>query len=216
MILVPFACAAGVALAEEPADTKVATEEAVAKSPEVAAEPALSSEASPKKDTHQLPKYIEEVVQMSEAGMSPLVLTTFIENSGIAYEPTGADLLAMKKRGVPDEVMVVMLAKSAAIKAEYDAARKAASKRIAAPAIVRSLSTDGELDPESYEFFWYHHAYPRALAGSYRTLAPYAQSFYFDRPHRYRRDRGPTWPTDGFDRNSLRSRSSSGFVVRSR
>lgn len=135
---------------------------------------------------------------MSEAGIASEVLVRYIEGSGIAYEPTGADLIAMKQRGVPAEVMVVMLARSSAIRAEYEAARK----KIAAPAIVRTLVTDGHLDPESYEFFWFHHAYPRALAGSYRTLSPQAQSFYF-RSSRKGHNGGPKWRTDGFERRSL-------------
>lgn len=159
---------------------------------------AADAKATPSPKPHALPKGIEEVVRMSEAGLAPEVLTRFIENSGLAYEPSGADLIEMKRRGVSDDVMVVMLAKSAAIKAEYDAARR----KVAAPAIVRTLSTDGQLDPESYEFFWFHHAYPRVLAGSYQTLSPYTQSQYH-RGSRKAHDAGPKWRTDGFSRDSF-------------
>lgn len=155
---------------------------------------------SPK--AHVLPKGIEEIVRMSEAGVSPEVLTRYIEDSGLAYEPTGADLIAMKRRGVPDDVTVVVLARSSAIRAEYEATRK----KIAAPAIVRTLSTAGQLDPESYEFFWFHHAYPRVLAGSYQTLSPFTQSSYY-RGSRKTHDAGPKWRTDGFSRDSFRSES---------
>ncbi len=162
-------------------------------------EPANAAAAA-KPRAHTLPKGIEEIVRMSEAGISNEVLKRYIENSGLAYEPTGADLIAMKQRGVPDEVTVVMLARSSAIRAEYEAARR----RIAAPAIVRTLATDGQLDPESYEFFWFHHAYPRALAGSYQTLAPYSQSYLRGRSYRDS-DAGPKWRTDGFARESFRA-----------
>jgi len=197
--LVALLMSVGVVFAQEKsteanAPAKSATAPAKAESDKTAV--ASSSNATPK--PHALPKGIEEVVRMSEAGIAPEVLTRYIESSGTAYEPTGADLIAMKQRGVPDDVTIVMLAKSSAIRAEYEAARK----KIAAPAIVRTLATDGQLDPESYEFFWYHYAYPRALAGSYQTLSPYAQPFYY-RSSRKGNDSGPKWRTDGFSRSSF-------------
>jgi len=186
---------------EKPAKEAAAAKPSTASTEAVAGSaPAGKEPAAAKPQT--LPTGIEEIVRMSEAGVSPEVLTRYIESSGIAYEPTGADLIAMKQRGVPDDVTVVVLARSSAIRAEYEAARR----KIAAPAIVRTLSTDGQLDPESYEFFWYHHAYPRALAGSYQTLSPSAQSYHF-RGSRKTHDSGPKWRTDGFTRDSLRSES---------
>jgi glucose/arabinose dehydrogenase len=137
----------------------------------------------------------EEVVAMSEAGVSKELLVKFVESSAKVAQPTGADIIAMKARGLPDEVIVTLMARGAV------QAREAQARRtVAAPAIVRQLSTDGQLDPESYEFFWYHHAYPRALASSYQTLAPYSPSYY-QRGNR-NRDRIP-WRTDGFAGDSL-------------
>lgn len=196
--LIAVGATVGRAPAQEKAAVSTGGEKSSTAPAKVEATAAADAKVSPSPKPHALPKGIEEIVRMSEAGLAPEVLTRFIENSGLAYEPTGADLIAMKRRGVPDDVMVVMLAKSSAIKAEYDAARK----KIAAPAIVRTLSTDGQLDPESYEFFWFHHAYPRALAGSYQTLSPYTQSYYY-RGSRKTHDPGPKWRTDGFARGSF-------------
>ena len=137
----------------------------------------------------------EEVVAMSEAGVSKELLIKFVESSSKVGQPSGADIIAMKARGLSDEVIVTLIARGAV------QAREAQARNIvAAPAIVRQLSTDGKIDPESYEFFWYHHAYPRALASSYQTLAPYSPSYY-QRGNR-NRDRVP-WRTDGFVGDSL-------------
>lgn len=192
-------CASAVA-AQEKAAEAVAPQRSTTAPARTEADTSASKPADPAPKPHALPKVIEEIVRMSEAGIAPEVLTRYIESSGTAYEPTGADLIAMKQRGVPDDVTIVMLAKSSAIRAEYEAARK----KIAAPAIVRTLATDGHLDPESYEFFWFHHAYPRALAGSYQTLAPYTQPYYFRSSHK-NSSPGPRWRTDGFSRNSFRT-----------
>jgi len=116
-----------------------------------------------------------------------------VETSARIAQPSGADIIAMKARGLPDEVIVTMMHRSIA-----QAREARARQTVAAPAIVRQLSTDGQLDPDSYEFFWYHYAYPRALASSYRTLAPYSPSYY----QRYGRNRVP-WRNDGFPRDSL-------------
>ena len=184
-----------------PADEKVAQKPTAGKPAAAAVAGAKVSEATVKEGTkakaHVLPKGIEEIVKMSEAGVSVGIVTKYIETSGVAYEPTGPDIIAMKERGVPDEVTIVMLARSSAIRAQFEESRN----KIAAPAIVRTLATDGELDPESYEFFWYHHAYPRVLAGSYQTLAPYT----YTRGYGSRRslNQGPIWRTDGFARESF-------------
>ncbi|MBI1176538.1 hypothetical protein GC207_03780 [bacterium] len=182
--------------AQEQTDQKVASEKPVAAKaqPVASQDDTAAVKEEPKPKAHVLPKGIEEIVKMSEAGVGPELLQRFIANSGIVYRPTGADIVEMKKRGVPDEVTMAMLARDTEIKEQIEAARN----RVAAPAIVRTLSTDGELDPESYEFFWYHYAYPRALANSYRTLSPYVEMH--NRRHGHN---GPQWRTDGFDRNSF-------------
>lgn len=137
----------------------------------------------------------EEVVAMSEAGVSKELLIKFVESSARVGQPSGADIIAMKARGLSDEVIVTLMARGA-----VQAREAQARQTVAAPAIVRQLSTDGKIDPESYEFFWYHHAYPRALASSYQTLAPYSSS-YSQRGNR-NRDRVP-WRNDGFAGDSL-------------
>lgn len=182
--------------AQEKSEQKVTSEKPVVTKtqPVVSQDEATPPKEEPKPKAHVLPMGIEEIVKMSEAGVGPELLKRYIANSGVVYRPTGADIVEMKKRGVPDEVTMAMLARDAEITEQVQVARK----RVAAPAIVRTLSTDGELDPESYEFFWYHYAYPRALANSYRTLSPCVEMYNGRHGHK-----GPKWRTDGFDRNSF-------------
>ena len=154
---------------------------------------------SGKPRVHALPQSIEEVVKMVEAGVSEEIVRGFVNSSGIAYAPTGADIIAMKERGVPDEVTVTMLSRGAKLRERTGSSRNS----IAAPAIVRSLATDGRLDPESYEFFWYHHAYPRALSASYEKLSPYVQTSPYSQTYsRHPHNRVP-YRTDGFPKESF-------------
>ena len=194
VIVIALSCFVITSQAEEKADEKPPKAKSSTDKIATTTESDSAAKDATKAKPHVLPKGIEEVVRMSEAGVSTEILTKYIEGSGIAYEPTGADIIVMKRRGVSDDVTVVLLARSSKIREQYEAARK----KIAAPAVVRTLATDGELDPESYEFFWYHHAYPRALASSYQTLAPYTQV-----SSGRRLNSGPKWRTDGFARESF-------------
>lgn len=118
---------------------------------------------------------IQEIVNLADAGVSGDVIKAFIERSAVKYDPTAADLIALKKRGVGDEVLTALLKRSASPKTRS----RPAGGAVAAPAIVRDFSTGGRLDPESYEFWYYHYAYPRALASSYQTLSPYRRTYLY-------------------------------------
>jgi len=195
--LLALACGAGFTLcgiAEEiAAPAKPLASVTVAATPPVAeTKPA----EAPKKSAHTLPASSEELVKMSESGVSTDLLLQFVETSATVSRPTGADIIAMKERGLHDAVIVTMMHRGAQAASRPNPSRDS----IAAPVIVRTLATDGQLDPESYEFFWYHHAYPRALQNSYETLAPYHPS-YRQQPF-YSNQRIP-WRTTGFSRDSF-------------
>jgi hypothetical protein len=126
---------------------------------------------------------IDEIMKLVDAGVSKEIMKAFVETSSIAFEVGVADIVALKQRGVSDEVTAALLKRSAEVKVVIGQQRERAT--IAAPAIVREFSTDGKLDPDSYEFWYYHYAYPRALAESYRTLSPYQLSYRRSYPSRY-------------------------------
>lgn len=157
----------------------------------------------PSKPAHALPASIEEVVKMSEGGVSTEVLLKFVEGSGVAYKPSGPDIVAMKQRGLADDVTVRMI--------DLGRQRRGAAApghgTIAAPAIVRTLATDGDIDPESYEFFWMHYAYPRILQDSYDRLSPYYRvrpGYHRGYPGHLTRS-GVPYQTKGFPRQSFRN-----------
>ena len=120
---------------------------------------------------------IAEILKMAEAGVSKDVIKAYVERSSIAYDPSPEELIALKERRVPDEIVTVLLKRGAEVKAQISPA----NRPVAVPTIVRDLSTGGYLDPDSYDFWWYHYAYPRALSYSYRTLYPsYQWSGYYE------------------------------------
>jgi hypothetical protein len=134
-----------------------------------AAEPSGKQSAAEKPSVATNSPGIAEILKMAEAGVSKDVMKTYVEHSSIAYDPSPEELIALKERLVADEIVTALLKRGAEVKAQTSPA----NRPVAAPAIVRDLSTGGYLDPDSYDFWWYHYAYPRALSYSYRTLYPY-------------------------------------------
>ena len=112
---------------------------------------------------------IDDILKLADASLSKDVLLSFVASSSTFYNLSAADIIALKEHGVADDVITALLKRDGEVKNSVAAARGTT----AAPAIVRRLSTDGYLDPESYDFWFYHYAYPRALSESYRMLAPY-------------------------------------------
>ena len=112
---------------------------------------------------------VEEIQKMVAAGVSTEVIKTSIQNALVTRSLSPAELISLKEHGVPDEITTALLKRAAEIKAEARQARSGS--------VIR-LGGDGEtgsdyLDPDSYEFWWYHYAYPRVLSTSYQTLYPY-------------------------------------------
>jgi hypothetical protein len=126
---------------------------------------------------------IQEMLKLADAKVSTDVLKSFVEHSTIGCQPSAAEIVALKEHGVADDVITALMNRGAQVQAQTNASRT----RVAVPTIVRDLSTGGYLDPESYDFWYYHYAYPRALSDSYRTLPPYYPPYAggFARPHRH-------------------------------
>jgi hypothetical protein len=133
-----------------------------------AAEPSEKQSAAEKPSVTTNSPGIAEILKMAQAGVSKDVMKAYVERSSIAYDPSPEELIALKERLVADEIVTALLKRGAEVRAQTPTNRP-----VAAPAIVRDLSTGGYLDPDSYDFWWYHYAYPRALSYSYRTLYPY-------------------------------------------
>ncbi len=128
-----------------------------------------------KRNTGHPGKYspgVEKILTMMKAGVSTEVIKVYIESSPVAYNLTPADLIALKKRGVPDELTAALLRRGATLRAQ---AAQRPNPRPAARIYLRRQPYSGGLDPESYQYFQYYYLYPRTLAAAnQRLLTPYA------------------------------------------
>lgn len=121
-----------------------------------------------------------EVLKLADAGVSMEVIKTFIESSPVAAQPTGEDVIALKKHNVGDDVVTLLLKRGVEART---AATQTRSEAIAG-ILANRRSASGGFDPESYDYFRYYYLQPRAVASAYQRLAPYHQP-YFARPYRY-------------------------------
>lgn len=91
------------------------------------------------------PYSIQAVVKMVDGGVGNDVVKTYIENSQSSYRPTVDEIIALKNRGVSQDLIVAMLKRDAELKAQtaqavaasqagvYPPAQTAASQAAAAP-----------------------------------------------------------------------------------
>ena len=108
---------------------------------------------------------VEDIIKLVAAGVDAEIVRNYVAHSKTPYTLKANDIIALKEKKVPDDVTAAMLLRGQ---------QQKKPKRVAMPRIVQQLSTGGELDTESYEFFQNHYLYPRALSSSYKTLAPHA------------------------------------------
>lgn len=135
---------------------------------------------------------LDDILKLADASVSKELMLTFVESSSGFYNLTASDIITLKEKKVADEVITALLKRDAEVKTSVAQVRGTT----AAPAIVRRLSTEGTVDPESYDFWFYHYAYPRALSESYRMLAPYD-------PMLARRSKDYPGPVMGFNSGAL-------------
>jgi hypothetical protein len=106
------------------------------------------------------------VLKMADAGVSTPVIKTYVEGLLSTDPLTGADIIALKKHNVADEVVTTLLkqgAKTQALKAQL-------KNEAVARALAARNARFGGMDPESYEYFQYNYLRPRTLASAYRGL----------------------------------------------
>ena len=185
------ACLCVYAMAQDAQDkpgTAVAPEVKPGDSPKSAAAPANhdegKTEANGIVDKHSTG--VDEVLKMMKAGVSTEVIKTYIENSEIAYNLSGADIIALKEHAVPDELATAMVKRGAALRGQ---GAQAGNLTLAAIGNNRSYRP---LDPESYDYFQYYYLYPRTLASANQRLysvnppsfgyRPYSYGFYGPAP----------------------------------
>ena len=139
-----------------------------------------------------------DILKMLDAGVSKDVVITYIQTLPGGWSLSGADLIALKQHGVPDDVVMELLKHHAPAVVEPAAASanppesSTASQPSQPVVVVRS----GRLDPESYDYFQHYYLYPRTLAYVNQTLgynpAPFNYGYgygyapyYYGRPRRF-------------------------------
>jgi hypothetical protein len=133
---------------------------------------------------------IADILKMLDAGVSKEVVKVFIENSTVPYEAAPADLIALKERGVSDEIAMAIMKRSAELKAQASQTPPAnAAVTPAQPPVVNVVSR--RLDPESYDYFEHYYLFPRTLASVNQTLgyrpSPFGYGGYYPGAYGYPR-----------------------------
>jgi len=110
---------------------------------------------------------VADIIRMMDAGVSKEVIHVYIENSP-ARATTPDDLIALKQHAAPDNLTTALIKRTSEAKTQSIQTRE---KPAGPPPIFRNPS---RLDPEGYDFWYYHYACPRALsAGGLYPYSPY-------------------------------------------
>lgn len=118
---------------------------------------------------------LQEIVRMVDAKVDPEVIKAYIKNSAVPYSPTAGEIIALKKKGVPDDIVTALLQHGADVRAQ---AAIASPPMSAAPAAVPYGAAPGAYpydyadygspyyDPYPYgysypyNYWWYSYGYP--------------------------------------------------------
>jgi hypothetical protein len=113
---------------------------------------------------------IAEILKLADAGVSADIILTYVESSPAGPQPTEIDIIALKEHKVPDEVVKLLLRRSATARNEATKARNEAVLQV----VESRRAVTGGLDPESYDYFRAYHLQPRAVASANQRLYPHA------------------------------------------
>lgn len=143
---------------------------------------------------------VTDILLLVEAGVSVDVIKAFIQNSTVPYQPSAPEIVSLKERGVPGDIVVAMLQRGAELKAKRAAWIAEMLKRTAAqtgtispagsvPAAPAQPATSfvepgyaptAWVQPAYYNYWWSSFSYP---------LWSYWPVFYSKPYHHFR-----AWP----------------------
>lgn len=194
LLVLPIAGVTALAQPKQPAPPQPAEPPPPAERPIPAQPPAPAPESPGGPDMSKLPPKpagtVEEILRLQQAHVAPEVIKVYVENAPFVPPLSAADVIALKEHGVPDDITTALLKRSGEL-------RNAAGPAAVAPLVVRNdrrPAAGRPMDPEGYDFWWYHYAYPRALASAnerllssyapYGGFYPYSSGFYPPLPYR--------------------------------
>ena len=76
---------------------------------------------------------VRDVLKMMDAKVDPEVVRAYIKNSPIPFNPTASEIIALKRRDVPDEVITSLMQRGAEVRAQMAQAASQAGPAVAAP-----------------------------------------------------------------------------------
>jgi hypothetical protein len=150
---------------------------------------------------------VGDVLRMVDAKVDPQVIRTFVENSTVAYNLSAAEIIALKTRGVPDDLVASMIARGAQLRAKGATSNPSSTTTTALPpaALVAptpqapaysyeyltvptypapSYNYDYPVSPPYYyDYSWYNYGYPWGWYGAYWPIYTYYGGYYGGRYH---------------------------------
>jgi len=134
-----------------------------------------ASPLNPPQSSHETaapaPDGMPEMFKMVDAGLSKEVIKAFIERAPFPFDPTPTDLIALKQRGVSDEIALALLKHEPAAS---PGGGKTSTAELA-PSNKRVVLV--YIDPEGYDYFQHYYLYPRTLAAANARLGWYQTPF---------------------------------------
>ena len=112
---------------------------------------------------------MSDILRLADAGVSADVLVAYIETAPALPQLTSQDIIALKKRNVPDSVVKLLLTRGASARQAATAARNEALVNF----VESRKAVGGGVDPESYDYFRTYYLQPRAAAAANERLYPY-------------------------------------------
>lgn len=137
------------------------------------------------------PNTITDVVKMVDGGVGNDVIKTYIGNSQSAYRPTASEIIALKDRGVSQDIIVAMLKRDGELRTQaaqtaqaYQTSVNAAAPPVAASPSVAVPAYDYGAQPVVYPVY---SSYPVYVYNSYPDYSywggvGYAWPFYYRYP----------------------------------
>jgi hypothetical protein len=118
------------------------------------AAPALTSPPQSSAPVNFSPS-VRDILKMVDAKVDPTVINAYIKNSTAAYNPTASEIIALKERGVSDDIVTALLQKGAEMRAQ----------------LARSMQSTAQPAPLTPQ---------EPVAPAYDATAPYAYPDYAD------------------------------------
>lgn len=116
---------------------------------------------------------VSQILKMADAGVSTEVILAYVEASPVGPQPSDKDIIALKEHKVPDDVVKLLLKRSATARDQATQSKNEALLQI----VESRRAVAGGVDPDSYDYFRAYHLQPRATAAAnqrlYSSYGPY-------------------------------------------